>query len=126
MLLLDLSAALDAIDHVILNNIPKDVVGLSGVVLKCISSYLSLLSFSVFIIQVLSELPQLIGEVPQGSILGPILLLLYVLPLRQIICKYSDVSDHLHTDDIQLYCSFKPTEFYDLSSLMNCLSSISK
>lgn len=67
----------------------------------------------------LSESTQLTCGVPQGSVLGPKLFLLYMLPLRQIITKYSDVSYHSYADNIQLHCSPKPTKFHKLTCLSN-------
>ena len=81
-------------------------------------------SFLVNINQFLSDPTELTCGVPQGSVLGPLLFLLYMTPLGQIISEFSGVSYHLYADDIQLYCSFKQTELHKLDILTDCLTAI--
>jgi len=96
---------------------------MTGLVLKWFS-YLTGRSFSVSVNNLTSDPAGLLYGLPQGSVLGPILFLLYMLPLGRIIQHFADVSYHLFADDIQLYCSFKISEAHKLSSLTNCLSQI--
>ena len=54
-----------------------------------------------------SEMKELRYGVPQGSVLWPILFLLYTSPIWDIIKRHG-LNYHLYVDDTQLYLSFKP------------------
>ena len=47
--------------------------------------------------------------VPQGSVLGPVLYLLYTFPLRDVMESYN-ISYHLYADDSQLYVAFETND----------------
>ncbi len=107
LVLLDLSAAFDTIDHDILLYRLEHMYGITGTVLKWFESYLSDRSQSVVIDGEKSKSKELKYGVPQGSKLGPLLFASYIAPLSTVVSK-TDVDDEKFADDEQLALAFKP------------------
>lgn len=122
-MLLDLSAAFDTVDHNILLDRLENWVGFSGTVLSCFRSYLEARNYFVSISICESEKTAMPYEVPQGSILGPVLFNLYMLPLGQILTE-NNVSYHNYADDTQIYLVLSPSDFGPIYSLLQCLDKV--
>jgi hypothetical protein len=120
--LLDLSAAFDTIDHSILLNRMSVRFGISGCVLDWFRSYLCGRSQCISVSGVSSSPALLPYGVPQGSVLGPILFILYNSPLHDIASSHG-IADHEYADDEQLYKPFRPSA--DFSEQIQAFSSLS-
>ena len=102
LVLLDLSAAFDTIDHSILFNYLLHWYDIDGVVLKWVQSYLNSRKQRIKIDGHLSDAFQLPCGVPEGSVLGPLLFTLYTTPLSSVLSKFN-VAHHLYADDTESY-----------------------
>ncbi len=88
LVLIDLSAAFDTIDHEILIAQLEQLIGIRGIVLNWFKSYLTKRRFSVTLGEFTSLSASLTCGIPLGSILGPILFSLYMLPIGSIFSKH--------------------------------------
>ena len=147
LIFLDLSSAFETVDHEVLLKSLRLKFGFCGVVLQWIKCYLANRTQTTVVSKVQSESHNLHWGVPQGSVLGPILFLLYISPIQEIamlhkleIMIYADDTqilshDHLQTqlksleacsNDIigwfksnRLRCNPEKTQFIHFSSKFN-------
>ena len=125
LLLLDLSAAFDTVDHDRLLSILFNEIGLRGVALKWFSSYLLNRRQAVNIRGQTSTFSNISHGVPQGSVLGPTLFNIYVRNLIRILNE-AGFTAHGYADDHQVSKIFSIEFQYEAirCSIPRCLEVI--
>jgi hypothetical protein len=107
LILLDLSAAFDCVDHNILLK-KLSTFGVNGTALTWFAKYLSDRAQSVVIGNTISPKRVIKQGVPQGSVLGPILFIIYLTGIREIILRHN-FHYVVYADDVQLFQHATPT-----------------
>ncbi len=121
LILLDLSAAFDTVNHqILLSTLMKMVI--SGTALQWFKSYLSCRSSRVSWRGEVSKSQFLTTGVPQGSVLRPLLLSIY---MSSLVIQKHGFSYHCYADDTQLYFSFQPDDPTVAACIADCLTDIS-
>jgi hypothetical protein len=122
--LLDLSAAFDTVDYDILLKRLSTSFGICGQALDWFQSYLTGRTQSVRCGTSNSAAVPIRCGVPQGSVLGPILFVLYTADLPSIVTPFG-LSVHQYADDSQVYGSCRPDQTSTLAdTLAQCTSAI--
>ncbi len=130
LVLIDLSAAFDTLDHNIMYERLESNFGITGVPLQWHKSYLSARKQCILLNgTVRSEESMLKYGVPQGSCLGPILFTEYASTLFQVIYSHLECA-HGFADDHQLYLAFSPnspeSQENAVRCMENCLADVKK
>ena len=114
-------------DHNILLKRLEQVFGLKGMVLKWVQSYISNRTQYVSIHEAISEVVCLLSGVPQGSVLGPLLFVLYTHPLGNIARRHG-IGIHMYADDTQLYVTMdvlnETSKTASLAKMTDCITDI--
>ena len=107
-----MSAAFDCVDHDILLTRLHCSYGVSGAAHDWFRSYLTNRTRQVAFNSSVSDVALVSSRVPQGSVMGPILFLLYTYDIIKIITLYGFVC-HAFADDIQILITNPPGLFKD-------------
>ena len=105
----DLSAAFDTVDHAILLRRLEVSFGIRGVALNWFASYLSGRIQQVSVHGTLALSTFLEYGVPQGSVLGPVLFLMYTADVVSLVRTFG-LFAHAYADDLQVYCHLSSGE----------------
>lgn len=125
-MLLDLSAAFDTVDHDVLIRRLKASYGISGMVLQWFQTYLVGRRQYVRLGSSASSPILIVCGVPQGSVLGPILFLLYTADLITLIQDHG-LCPHLYADDTQIYGFCRPSASLELqNNITNCVNDVAR
>jgi hypothetical protein len=124
LVLLDLSAAFDTVDHDILLHRLNTSYGINGTAIQLFRSYLTGRSQYVCRGSVKLSIIRLVCGIPRGSVLGPVLFVLYTADLIHLIERHS-LHPHLYADDTQVYGSCSPADVRQLQSrVSSCVDDI--
>jgi len=104
LVLLDLSAAFDTVDHQILLSVPSDRFAVANNALTWFISYLTDRTQQFMYAGSCTSSFTVDCSVPQGSVLGP---LKFVVYMEDVV---HDTLSHLYVDDTQLYASCRPQD----------------
>ena len=122
--LLEFSSAFDKIDHPILvHHLHTDFV-FTNTVLQWFSSYLTDRTHYVSQSNHCSVFAPVHSGDPHGSVLGPMLITMYIKPMSATMDSHS-IIHHSFADDLQLQMSAPPDGIYELlHSMQPCMSDV--
>lgn len=115
LVLLDFSKAFDTINHDLLCSKLK-YYGFNDLAVELVTSYLKERKRRVVVDGETSETKLILDGVPQGSILGPLLFIIYT---SDILNSVKTCQIQAYADDTQIYFSYQPEEYANAQSTVN-------
>ena len=120
--LFDVSSAFDMVDHEILLQRLELSCGLSGIPLLWFKSYLTDRTQMVVLGDSRTEWVGVKFGVPQGSVFGPILYILFTADISLLFSKHR-ANGHLYADDTQAFVHGPSSDQLSLVRSIDCLAS---
>lgn len=118
---LDLSSAFDTVNHRVMLRRLSSSFGVSGLALQWFESFLCNRSMFYKFNGSSSGVVPVITGIPQGSVLGPTLFMLYIMDIIPLVQSHG-LRIHVFADDIQVYGFSSPVNAQALASNMSsCL-----
>jgi len=125
LVLLDLSAAFDTVDHQILQSILPERFAVADIALSWFSSYLTDRTQQFTYAGSCTPSFTVDCSVPQRSVLGPLEFIVYTEDIVQL-ADYHNTSSHLYVDT-QLYASCRPEDFNDVRTCFSsCITDVAQ
>ena len=127
VVMLDLSAAFETVDHNVLISILENEIGITGSALKWFRSFISGRCQKVKIgLHESSEITIRFG-VSQGSVLGPVLFNIYIRSLDKSVQELKFLIQG-YADDHQIYNGYNKTSEYSMmaNEIPDCFSRVSE
>ena len=98
-------------------------MGIMDKALYLLKSYITNRTYRTLINDITSDEFQIKYEIPQDSVLGLLLFLIYLRPLSQLISKFPQIKFNIFDDDIIIYQPLTLNN-NDNSYLINCTNNI--
>jgi len=122
---IDLSSAFDTVDHTILSTRLRTSFGFTDTALKWLQSFFNERSQSVRHGGAVSHTSAVSSGVPQGSVLGPLLFVMYITDIVALVQRHG-LHIHVYADDVHIYGFCSPSNRSEICSQMSeCLDSLS-